>query len=125
MGILSWLGLERRSFSSRDDELGRLFGGGLAFQGGQIVSPRTAEALSTVTACIGAISSAIASLPLYVYRRTASGREVDEGSPLMRFARRGGTLPELSRLVRVHVVEHLALWQLAERDHRRQPRRIG
>jgi HK97 family phage portal protein len=35
------------------------------------------------------ISSAIASLPLWVYRRTATGREVDEGHPLMRLVRLG------------------------------------
>jgi HK97 family phage portal protein len=43
--------------------------------------------LSTVLACVGAISSAISSLPLYVYRRTPTGREVDNSHPLMRLVR--------------------------------------
>ena len=41
--------------------------------GGAIVKPRVAENLSTVLACVGAISSAMASLPAYVYRSEASG----------------------------------------------------
>jgi HK97 family phage portal protein len=80
---------ETRAFSSRNDELAALLSGGVAFQSGAIVSPRTAENLSTILACVGAISSALASLPTWVYRRTGAGREVDEGHPLMRLIRRG------------------------------------
>lgn len=50
--------------------------------GTAIVNPRMAENLSTVLACIGAISSAMASLPAYVYRKLPKGREIDEGHPL-------------------------------------------
>lgn len=42
---------------------------------GPTVNPRTAENLSTVLACVQAISSGIASLPAYVYRVNANGRE--------------------------------------------------
>jgi HK97 family phage portal protein len=48
------------------------------------VSPRVAENLSTVLACVGAISSAMSSLPAYVYRRLDNGREIDEGHPVAR-----------------------------------------
>lgn len=47
-----------------------------------IVNPRMAENLSTVLACVGAISSAMASLPAYVYRKLDKGREIDEQHPL-------------------------------------------
>ena len=89
MGILSWLGYERRSFSSRDDELGRLLSGGVMYQSGQVVSPRSAEGLATVTACISAVSSALATLPTFVYRVSDTGREVDWNHPLQRLIRRG------------------------------------
>lgn len=50
--------------------------------GGVIINPRASENLSTVLACVGAVSSAIASLPAFVYRRLDRGREIDEGHPL-------------------------------------------
>lgn len=56
--------------------------GGIDLGGTAIVNPRMAENLSTVLACIGAISSAMASLPAYVYRKLAKGREIDAGHPL-------------------------------------------
>ncbi|OGA59995.1 MAG: phage portal protein [Betaproteobacteria bacterium RIFCSPLOWO2_12_FULL_65_14] len=48
------------------------------------VNPRMAENLSTVLACVGAISSAMASLPAFVYRRLERGREIDERHPIAR-----------------------------------------
>ena len=50
--------------------------------GTAIVNPRMAENLSTVLACVGAISSAMASLPAYIYRKLDKGREIDEGHPI-------------------------------------------
>jgi HK97 family phage portal protein len=51
---------------------------------GGIVNPRVAENLSCVMACVSAISSAMASLPAYVYRSVPSGREIDDGHPVSR-----------------------------------------
>lgn len=48
------------------------------------VTPTTAETLSTVQACVSAISETIASLPLSVYRRTDAGREKATDHPLYR-----------------------------------------
>lgn len=39
------------------------------------VTTTTAETLTTVTACVSAISETIASLPLHLYRRTETGRD--------------------------------------------------
>ncbi len=47
-------------------------------------NPRAAENLSTVLACVGAISSAMASLPAYVYRFSADGRSIDDVHPIAR-----------------------------------------
>lgn len=80
--IAEFLDPERRSISSRDPELARALGG--LDIGGALVNPRTAENLSTVLACVGAISSAIASLPTYVYRTTENGREIDDQHPVSR-----------------------------------------
>jgi HK97 family phage portal protein len=51
---------------------------------GAIVNPRIAENLSTVLACVGAISSAMASLPAYIYRQVERGRVIDSAHPLAR-----------------------------------------
>ncbi|WP_291718741.1 phage portal protein [Magnetospirillum sp. 64-120] len=56
---------------------------------GQRVNARVAENLSTVLACVGAISTAIASLPVFVYRRVDGGREEDDGHPLARLIQAG------------------------------------
>lgn len=48
------------------------------------VTPATAESLSTVQACVSAISETIASLPLSVYRRTETGRDKATDHPLYR-----------------------------------------
>jgi HK97 family phage portal protein len=57
--------------------------------GTRSISPRLAENLSTVLGCVGAISGAIASLPVWVYRRTPNGRELVEDHPIMRLVRNG------------------------------------
>lgn len=57
--------------------------------GGRLVNPRTAENLSTVLACVGAISSALASLPAYTYRLDGDGRVEDPAHPLARLVRNG------------------------------------
>jgi HK97 family phage portal protein len=57
--------------------------------GGALVSPRIAENLSTVLACVGAISSAMASLPAFVYRLEGEGRIIDEGHPVARLIAAG------------------------------------
>lgn len=62
---------------------------GLSSATGALVNPRLAENLSTVLRCTSAISSGIASLPAYVYRRTDQGRDEDAGHPLMRLIRTG------------------------------------
>ncbi|ROO26690.1 phage portal protein [Salinisphaera orenii] len=58
-------------------------------RGLNVYAARQAENLSTVLACTQAISSAIASLPAYVYRRGDSGREVDAQHPVMRLIHLG------------------------------------
>lgn len=55
---------------------------------GQTVNATAAENLSCVMACIGAISSSIASLPPYVYRREAGGRAEATDHPVSRLLRR-------------------------------------
>jgi len=52
---------------------------GVDLGGAYPANPRAAENLSTVLACVGAISSAMASLPCYVYRFVeSSGRVIDD-----------------------------------------------
>lgn len=78
---------------ARDGSAARLVaemnGTGYTASGLAYVSPQAAENLATVTACVGAISSAIASLPAYVYRRVDEGRVEDTTHPLNRLIRSG------------------------------------
>jgi HK97 family phage portal protein len=57
--------------------------------GTRAINPRLAENLSTVLACVGAIAGGIASLPVWVYRRTPNGRELLENHPIMGMIRNG------------------------------------
>jgi hypothetical protein len=57
--------------------------------GERAISPRLAENLSTVLACVGSIAGAISSLPVYVYQRQEKGRVLVENHPLMRLVRNG------------------------------------
>ena len=65
-----------------------LWSGVLAGQG-RAVNARMAENLSLVASAVGVISSALASLPAYVYRTAGDGRESDDGHPLARLIDEG------------------------------------
>ncbi len=54
---------------------------------GQMVSARVVENLATVTACVGAISSALASMPALLYRVTDAGKVELPGHPVARLLR--------------------------------------
>ena len=56
---------------------------------GVAIDARAAENLATVLACVSAISTAIASLPAWVFRRAGDGRALDAAHPVMRLIRRG------------------------------------
>ena len=74
---LNFIGLERRSYNAKDPSWNHPL-----LRGGSIAR---AESLSTVYACVSAISETIASLPLILYRRTADdGRERAPEHPLYR-----------------------------------------
>jgi HK97 family phage portal protein len=63
--------------------------GGVDIGGTVLVNPRMAENLSTVLACVNAISSAMSSLPAYVYRKMDKGREIDEQHPIAKLISNG------------------------------------
>lgn len=62
---------------------------GYSTAAGQQVNHHTAEGLSVVLACVGAISGALASLPAYVYRRQGTARLEAADHPLAGLIRRG------------------------------------
>lgn len=76
--IADWFNAEQRSSEPSWDALKY---GAVDLSGG-LINPRVAENLSTVLACVGAISSAMASLPAYIYRQQERGREIDATHPL-------------------------------------------
>lgn len=73
---LSAIGFEKRSFDTYWSNFEALRTGA--------VTPAAAESLSTVSACVSAISETIGSLPLHLYKRTETGRERNLEHPLAR-----------------------------------------
>lgn len=69
--IADWIAPERRAVTVEDlaPMLGRMTASG------ESVSPRTAEGLAAVVACVNLVAGAVGSLPLHLYRRTDNGRE--------------------------------------------------
>ena len=66
-----------------------ILGGNFDAPDGGLVTPQIAETVSAFHACVNAISSALASLPVNVYRRTSEGREIDQAHPLMELIESG------------------------------------
>lgn len=79
---------ERRDWGSRHPYVAEMLGV-LRTASGASVSAATAENLSTVLACVNTIGSAIASLPVYVYRRDGKARIEDPAHPMARLIRVG------------------------------------
>lgn len=77
------LGYERRNQIS-----GNEWSGGPIASSGIAVNHRVAENLSTVTACVNAVATVLASLPAYVFRTLPRGREEDAGHPVAALIRR-------------------------------------
>ncbi|HMO48758.1 MAG TPA: phage portal protein [Rubrivivax sp.] len=79
---LSLVGLERRSSTNRAPG-GDSYWNDFDALRGSSVTPRSAEGVSAVYACVSAVSETIASLPLILYQRTAAdGRERARNHPL-------------------------------------------
>lgn len=74
--IASALGFERRTYDTFWQQFEALRTGA--------VTPATAESISSVYAAVDSIASTIASLPLFLFRRTEDGREKADGHPLYR-----------------------------------------
>src|SRR3546814_13626860 len=91
--IAARLGYEKRA---GDDPSWSALAPGIGYLAG--VSARAAENLSTVLACVNAISPALAYVPALVYRRDRDGNRIEATAhPLGRIVRRGAnpqmTLP--------------------------------
>lgn len=55
---------------------------GAVIDGRALLTARVAESLAAYSACIAAISGALASFPVYVFKKQQSGRKADEHHPL-------------------------------------------
>lgn len=89
---LSRIGLERRNDAA--DPSWSAIAPGIGYPGA--LSARAAENLSTVLACVTAVSSALAYVPALIYRREANGDRVEAyGHPLAKIAR-GGANPQMT-----------------------------
>jgi HK97 family phage portal protein len=87
---LSRIGFERRNDAA--DPSWSAIAPGIGYPGA--LSARAAENLSTVLACVTAISSALAYVPALIYRRDGEGNRVEAyGHPLAKIAR-GGVNPQ-------------------------------
>lgn len=87
---LSRIGFEKRNDAA--DPSWSAIAPGIGYPGA--LSARAAENLSTVLACVTAISSALAYVPALIYRRDAEGNRIEAyGHPLAKIAR-GGVNPQ-------------------------------
>ena len=89
---MSFLGrLLRRDRPEGEKRSAFAFSGGFVSppgSGAGFISPFLAENLSTVAACVGAVSSALGSMPAYVYRQEERGRAEAPNHPVARLLRR-------------------------------------
>jgi HK97 family phage portal protein len=125
MGVLhrlaGALGYERRSATS--NSYAAAFGI-RPTASGQYVNATLAENLAAVSACIGAISSAMASLPAYVYRVGAVGRTEVPNHPVARLLRRPNgnqTWPDWMEWTMGQVLAHGNAISAVEYDGAGQP----
>lgn len=89
MGILDRI-FRREPAETRASTAGSAIGSGFTLgttASGQAVNARLVENLATVLACIGAVGSAIGSLPAYTYRRDGRGRVEVLDHPVSRLTR--------------------------------------
>lgn len=82
--IAAFRGVEKRATA---EAAARFWPGGV--EGYTAVNATAAENLSLVASAVGVISSALASLPAYVYRQSNNGRELQPRHPLQRLIDEG------------------------------------
>lgn len=122
MGILSRFFGRAETRSATSDSYAEAFGISPTFSG-VYVSHRMAENLATVSACVGAISSTMASLPAYVYRAREKGREELFTHPVARLLRRPNTTqtwPDWMEWTMAQVLLHGNALSAIEHDARGQ-----
>jgi HK97 family phage portal protein len=108
MSILSRLFGKGEVRSTTSDSYATAFGISPTMSGAY-VSPRLAENLATVAACVSAISSAMASLPAYVYRAAPRGRTELTTHPVARIIRQPNarqTWPDLIEWITSQALLH-------------------
>jgi HK97 family phage portal protein len=91
---------------------------------GHAVNALVAENLSAVTACVGAISSTMASLPAYVYRQTEAGRMLADDHPVSALLRRPNerqTWPDWLEWMVAQVLLHGNALSVIESDGQGRP----
>ena len=92
--VAAFAGFERRNDASPLDPSWQALAPMTGYYSG--LSARAAENLSTVLACVTAVSSALAYVPALTYRREANGDRVEAyGHPLAKIAR-GGANPQMT-----------------------------
>lgn len=91
---------------------------------GPAVNPLVAENLSTVLACVNAISSTMASLPAYVYRQADGGRTIADDHPVAALVRRPNerqTFPDWIEWTLAQVLLHGNALSVIESDGQGRP----
>lgn len=117
--LAGMLGFERRTGDPSWSALATMTGPGAA------VNARTAENIATVSACVSAIATAIATLPVYVYRRQGADRTEVFDHPLAQMVRQGPnewqTWPDLVEAWAAGALLHGNGLLAVERDGAGQP----
>ena len=103
----SWTG----PLTSRSPELARLLGGNATASSGVSITELSALNLSAVWAAVGLISDDVASLPLFLYRRTPTGgKDRYEAHPLYRLLHDEPNAEMTSMVLRRTMQSHALIW---------------
>lgn len=94
----------------RDPVLKKLFGAGLKTSAGVDVDEDTSLTYAAVFRAVSLISNSVAKLPLFVYRRTADGKERDKDHPAYRLLRRKPNDEMTAGVFRRTLQHHALLW---------------
>ncbi len=124
-GLIARIAQAFRPAELRDgDTYASAVGFGLGPMTGNFVDARLAENLSTVTAAVNAITSAVATMPAFVYRRTDTGREELLDHPVASLIRRPNdrqTWPDFLEMLLASTLLHGNAIAIVEADGTGRP----
>lgn len=133
MKLLRWISslagrsLERPGVKLTDESAYDLLAAGTS-PSGIAINPRTSLTWSPVWRGVNLISTSVAKLPLYIYRRDGNGKERDRDHPAFRLLRHKANAEQTAlswkQLMIVHALLHRGGYSYIDRDGNDAPRQL-